>query len=297
MSLIFILVLGFCLVMFPALRCALLHPVLLVRYGVVDLYWYIKRRAWNDCKTGKLVAYTGLFGRGKTLSAVHDVVGKYHRYDGKPAWCLRRKALIPQEIRVYSNVELNIPYIQFESLKQLVDAAKEKEAYDDEHGVLSKIIVLGDEFSVQLNSRNFKTNIDPLFLNTLLTCRHYGMSLYYTSQRFGHVDALLRQVTSAVVECAKVWRFQIWSEYDAWDMENASTSTLVKPLRRGCWFVKDSDYAAYDTLACVGNLRKMAEEGDMLSEEEIMLLRQSNYNVNSEAVGRPSRQLKNMRKK
>lgn len=36
-----------------------------------DFYYYIKRKEYNVCRTGELVAYTGLFGKGKTLSAVH----------------------------------------------------------------------------------------------------------------------------------------------------------------------------------------------------------------------------------
>ena len=51
-----------------------------------------------------------------------------------------------------------------------------------------------------------------------MTCRHHYISLYYTAQRFGHVDALLRQVTSY---CDKLWRFQRLKYYDAWELENA----------------------------------------------------------------------------
>ena len=76
------LVLAFC----PTIRCAFFHPVKLVRYGVTDLYAYIKYRRWNECKTGELVAYVGLFGKGKTLSAVHKVVSMYEQYDGQMIW-------------------------------------------------------------------------------------------------------------------------------------------------------------------------------------------------------------------
>lgn len=62
-------------------------------------------------------------------------------------------------------------------MEQIVLAAENNRAYDDEHNTLTVTLVLGDEFSVQMNSRNFKTNIDPLFLNTILTCRHYYISL------------------------------------------------------------------------------------------------------------------------
>lgn len=277
------------LVMFPTFRCAFFHPVALVFNGVRDLVQYIRHKEYNLYGTGELVAYTGLFGKGKTLSVVHRVVSAYRQYDGKKVWCPRRKKLVTQRVKVISNVSLSIPYEDFVSLEQVVLAAERNRAYDDEHDTLTVTLVLGDEFSVQMNSRNFKTNIDPLFLNTILTCRHYYISLYYTAQRFGHVDALLRQVTSYVIECDKLWRFQRLSKFDAWDLENAANTQMVTPLARSCWFVLNRDYAAYDTLACVGNLKKSMKEGDMMSEEEILKLQQNTQQVNMEGVSKPSR--------
>lgn len=296
MGLLFLILLGVALVCFPTLRCALCHPVSTVVCGATDLYRYIRRKAWNMCATGELVAYVGLFGRGKTLSAVHRVVSAYHQYDGIPVWCPRRKKFVTQRVKVLSNVALNIPYESLVSLEQVVKCAEQNREVDDENDTLTVTLVLGDEFSVQMNSRNFKTNIDPLFLNTLLTCRHYHISLFYTSQRFGHVDALLRQVTSYVVDCNKLWRFQRQNFYDAWEMENATNTMLLTPFRRGCWFVKDTDYAAYDTLACVGNLKKSIDEGDMMSEEEILALQQ-NQPTNMDGIAKPSRRWLQRQKK
>lgn len=289
--------LGLALAFFPTLRCAASHPVAVLVNGVRDLVIYITHKEFNLCGTGELVAYTGLFGKGKTLSAVHRVVSAYHQYDGKRVWCPRRKKLVTQRIKVISNVALSIPYEDFISLEQIVLAAERNKDYDDEHDTLTITLVLGDEFSVQMNSRNFKTNIDPLFLNTILTCRHYYISLYYTAQRFGHVDALLRQVTSYVVECDKLWRFQRLTKYDAWEMENATNTQLIQPLARSCWFVTNRDYAAYNTLACVGNLKKSMSEGDMMTEDEILRLQQNTQQANMDAVAKPSRRWVRSRKK
>jgi hypothetical protein len=71
-------------------------------------------------------------------------------------------------------------------------------------------------------------------------------------------------------------------------MENATNVLLLKPLRRRAWFVKDSDYNAYNTLACVGNLKKEMEAGNMLSEQEILALQMNPDQVNMDAVVRPS---------
>ena len=278
-----------CLLLFPTLRCAVTHPISLTVYGILDLLRYFRNRQYNFCGTGELVAYTGLFGKGKTLSAVHRVMTAYRHYDGKKVWCPRRKKIVTQRVKVISNVSLSIPYEDFVSLEQIVLDAERKQAYDDEHDTLTITLVLGDEFSVQMNSRNFKTNIDPLFLNTILTCRHYYISLYYTAQRFGHVDALLRQVTSYVTDCDKLWRFQRLAKYDAWELENATSPQLVTPFARSCWFVTDKDYKAYDTLACVGNLKHAMKEGQMMSEEEILKLQQNSQQINMDGVKKPSR--------
>ena len=296
MSAIILIALCFALVMFPTLRCAASHPISLLHFGVLDLLDHFRHREYDRCGSGELVAYTGLFGKGKTLSAVHKVVGSYKQFNGKKVWCPRRGKLVTQRVKVISNVALSIPYEDFGSLEQIVLAAERNREYDDEHDTLTVTLVLGDEFSVQMNSRNFKTNIDPLFLNTILTCRHYYISLYYTAQRFGHVDALLRQVTSYVVECDKLWRFQRLYLYDAWDLENAANSQLVSPRGRSCWFVRNSDYAAYDTLACVGNLKKAMKAGDMMSEEEILKLQQNTQQSNMDGVSKPSRRWLKLRR-
>ena len=285
------------LVLSPVFRCAVSHPISLTIYGFRDIYHYLKRKDYNFCGSGELVGYTGLFGRGKTLSAVHRVVSTYKAYDGKPVWCPRRKKVVTQRVHVISNVSLQIPYEEFVSLEQVVLAAERKQKIDDENDTLTVTLVLGDEFSVQMNSRNFKKNIDPLFLNTILTCRHYYISLFYTAQRFGHVDALLRQVTSYVVDCNKFWRFQRLNAYDAWDLENASSPKLVTPFSRSCWFVKDEDYNAYSTLATVGNLKREMDAGNMMSEEEILKLQQNTHQVNMDGVRNPSRWFRNRKQK
>lgn len=289
MTILILIVVAFCLVCFPTIRCAVTHPFSVIINGAKDLHTYVVHKEYNVCGTGELVAYTGLFGKGKTLSAVHRVVSAYNAYDGKMVWCRRRGKMVQQRVKVISNVSLCIPYEDFVSLEQVVLAAERNRDYDDEHDTLTVTLVLGDEFSVQMNSRNFKTNIDPLFLNTILTCRHYYISLYYTAQRFGHVDALLRQVTSYVIECDKLWRFQRLNAYDAWDLENATNTQLIAPIQRSCWFVRDEDYEAYDTLACVGNLKKSMQAGDMMTEAEILALQQNTQDANMEVVSKPSR--------
>ena len=185
-----------------------------------------------------------------------------------------------------------MPFQKLESLQQIVDLAKGQREIDAQNDTLTAIIVLGDEFSVQLNSRTFRDNIEAPFLNALLTCRHYHLSIFYTTQRFQDVDALLRRVTSYVVECDKSWRFMSQRYYDAWNMENATNAQLIKPYARSCWFIRQRDYDAYDTLAVVEDLNKKVEKKDFLSAEEILTLQGGQIQPNVDAITRPSARLR-----
>lgn len=273
-------------------RIMFFHPILTIRNLLLDACRWIKYKRWNECKAGgKLICFVGLFGKGKTLSAVHYVCRIYRKYNGKIIYDQNRKKWVKQVIKIISNVDLtDVPYERFVSLSQLVRHADKVRETDEKDDTSTVCIALGDEFSVQLNSRAFKTNVDPFFLNTLLTCRHHGggMSLVYTSQRFSHVDALLRQVTSSVIDCDKFWRFMVHAEFDAFELENATSTDLIRSKARYGWFITDADYAAYDTKQCVGNLSKSCREGDMLTEDEILAL-QCNQGAQMDAVLKPSR--------
>ena len=296
---IFIIIIAFILLLVFSVvfRTIVFHPFKSVFYVVKDIYCYFRYQQWHNMKTGKLIAYVALFGGGKTLSVVHYVRGQYFKYNNKKVFDFTRKKWVTQKVHIISNVDLlDVPYERFESLAQIVNVAESFSKKDIENDTLTVTLVLGDEFSVQLNSRNFKSNIDPLFLNTLLTCRHHHISMIYDAQRFQHVDALLRQVTSHVISCTKVWRVVVCAKLDAWELENATSISNVKPMMRFGWFVRDKDYNAYDTLACVGNLSKSCKEGDMLTEDEILAL-QCNNGVQMDAVSKPSRHfIRNMKK-
>ncbi len=282
-------------VFFPKIRCLVLNSVKVLWYLPRDIYLFFVHKQYNNCTTGVIVAVIGLFGKGKTLTAVYLICRMYLRKNGKKVWCKRRKKLVTQRIKVISNVELKIPYERLKSLEQIVYASKRNQSYDDDNDTLTVTLVLGDEFSAQMNSRSFKSNINTMLLNTILTCRHYHIAMYYTTQRFGLVDALLRQVTSYCISCNKTWRLQGINYYDAWEMENATNILQLKPYKRRCWFVSDKNYNMYDTLATVENLSKCSENGDMLSDQEILALQCNNSNPDS--IISPSRKFRRIRKK
>lgn len=232
-----------------------------------DIILWFKERRFFVAPSGKIIAFQGNFGKGKTLSVVHYICRLYRRYNNRKVFVKGKWRT--QHVVVLSNVDLAIPFIPFTGLKQIVDFAKQKDELDGDYDYYV-FYVLGDEFSVQLNSRSFKSNIDAFFLNTLLTSRHYAISLFYTTQRFLLVDKLLREVTFWVYDCNKLGRVMVHKIYDAFDLENATNLTLVKPLRKAGWLIRDIDYNSYDTLACVGNLIKSCESGDMIRQDEIL---------------------------
>ena len=261
------------LIAFPALRCGLLHPILVPFYAVVDTYEYFRYKKYNDCPYGKLNVYTGLFGDGKTLSVVREVVCMlYNRYNGKQVYDKKRKKFVTQRINIISNVTLSVPYTKFVSMEQVATVAEDREKYDEEHDTRTVTIVLGDEFSSQMNSREFRSNFNMEVLNSMLTCRHNYMSFYLTSQEFSMIDLMMRRVTRFVVDCKKFWRFQMNYYYSPYDVENATNVQLINPIRRECWFVKNDDYNRYDTMETVGNLVKQWKAGDMMSDEEKLAL-------------------------
>ena len=277
-------------------RQIVLHPFSCIVYGISDFINWVHYCGWRNFKSGFIICFIGLFGKGKTLSAVRYVCKIYKKKNNKRIYDFNRKKWVTQKVMILSNVELSIPYIKLTSLRQIIDVSNQMREIDAENDTLTITLVLGDEFSVQMNSRQFKSNIDALFLNTLLTCRHHHISLIYTAQRFGHVDALLRQVTSYVVDCDKMWRIMRHAKYDAWDLENATSPTMCKPLLKYGWFIRDKDFNAYDTLACVSNLEKSYNDGDMLTEEEILAL-QGNNGSDMEVVSKPSRRYLRMSRK
>lgn len=280
MKLLIFIGIAFAVIVCIPLRIILKNPLKTFKYSISDIIGSIIHKSWNYAPVGFIHAYTGLFGQGKTLSSVEYVVRYYEKYNNKTVYDPFRHKFVIQLVNVLSNVHLTIPYSEFKSLSQIVDVAEQVGKINEENDFRIVTIVLGDEFSVQMNSRNFKSNLDPLTLSAILTCRHHGISLIYTAQRFNHVDALLRQVTEMVIECKKIWRIQCLNYYDGNALENAGSPMQIKPVKRRGFFVQDKHYNAYDSIATVENLIKEYKSGAMISEERILALQGSGNDTN-----------------
>lgn len=276
-------------------RIAVSHPASTSIYAFIDCFNFFRYNLFFWAPTGKLDCYAAHFGGGKTLSVVHYVLAYYKRYNDRIVYDRSVGHFVKQKVHILSNVDFStVPFEHLDSLSQVVSHAEHGKELDRQNAERTVYLVIIDEASVQLNSRNFKSNIDPTFLNTLLTSRHYHISILYTSQKFNLTDKLMRDVTQRVIQCRKIWRFMVQYIYDADDLEYASNIQLVRPIKKTGYFIRNKDFKAYDTLAVVGNLNKAVKEGDMLSEAEILALRARD--MNDDAVMHASRRLIRRRK-
>lgn len=272
--------------MFPLGRFLVFNLPRITVGAIKDFIVYIRYKRWHECNAfGKIVCFTGLFGQGKTKECVRLIVRLYNRYNGKQVFDFQLKQWVTQKVVVYSNVELNIPYVKLTSLKQLIDCQGS--------GVGIVNLFLIDEASVVFNSRDFKNNFSTPALNTILTSRHHKIGIYLTSQRFGHMDALLRQVTSYVYECEywKEFRIQKIKVFDAWDCENCNNLLMLKPIKTIYKYTSNKDYNAYNTYAMVEEIRKDAKDGKYIPDVEI-LTKQGNFETDVKYVNKPNRKLK-----
>ncbi len=286
-----------CLIIFnPYVRMVSFNIHYVVYYAPKDFYYWIRHKGWRNLQTGKIWCYCAPdFGGGKTLSAVNYVESLYKAFNDLIVWDFSRSKFVTQKVDVISNVNFeNIPFTPLTSLSQVCDAATRCKPMDVYNNTVTCTLVLIDEASSELNSRSFKDNINPLFLKDLVTCRHNHISIYYTTQDYKLVDALLRTVTSRVIYAFKKWRLCVHYFYDPKELEIAGSYRLIKPTGSGGFFVRDKHFTAYDTYANVDKLMKRFDEGDLLSEEEI---RQSLSDTPStpDAILNPSRKLRKVR--
>lgn len=258
------------LIRFPELRFVLLHPFLNLFYAIKDLYIYIIHHRWNEFKAyGRMTMYVANdkqpFGSGKTLNLVRYVVGVYKLFNGRKVWSKSKKAFVPQEIRIFSNIKLKgIPYIPLSSEKQIIEAS---ELSDD--WVVQLFVI--DEMGAQWNNRNWKNNLNEDLLTAILQQRKSKIAILGTVQDFSLFDATMRKVTTNVFECSKHWRLLTLREFYARDLERASSnSDLIAVRSIFVGFATDKLYNSYDTTEKVIKMSKEIEAGDRLSNQEIL---------------------------
>lgn len=272
MIILLLIIFAFALFFFPRVRLVVLHPFRTLINGVVDFYFYVKNRAWNVCPPGEITVYSGLFGKGKTLSMVHQLRRIYSRYDGKRC-AVHSGPLKVNKVLFLSNINLKFcDYQPFTSMQQFVDLcqAVNSGCYPDSDKYNFIIICVIDELNSIFNSREFKKNFNPQTLTSLMQIRKVNCQIYGTAQLFSMVDLAFRNVTSVVVDCNKLWRLQKLTYYSAWELENALNPTFLKPLRVKSFFVSNKDYFAYDTAVFASYIAKETSAGRIRSDQEMI---------------------------
>lgn len=265
MLVIIILIIAMFIAFIPTFRCMALHPAHTLYFAAKDIYKWFRYCRWREYRGyGTLTLFCGLFGKGKTLSSVIYARRIYKRYNGRKVYDFVEEKWKTQYINIVSNVDIrDIPYIKLNNLSDIITITQHND------GVSCWLIAI-DEMSTQVNSRDYKTNFSTDLLNVLLTCRHYRLQIIGSSQRFAHVDALVRQVTQSAIECKKFWRVVEWQIFDAWKIENTADITKIKPNKTKTIFVTDKDFNSYDTTACVESFKENVAKGNHLTDKEIM---------------------------
>lgn len=267
----------FLLVFFVALctkffRCFLFNIHYVYFYGMRDIYDYIRLRKWECFSEYGIDMFVGMFGHGKTLSMVHRARKLY--------------ALYGDNITFISNFHLkSIPYIPLVNFNQLVELGT------DDNSDKSGYVVLIDEISSVLSHRNYASF--PLELVGLL-CQQRKRHVYImcTAQRFFMVDKIWRSITTHVIDCNKLWRFQHCSVFDAWEYENAMNSQLIQRLNHFWYFIKQGDYDSYDTSQMI--TKESAK--DFISNEESIVRKGLDSMVNELAIKKPAKKLRKRKK-
>lgn len=203
----------------------------IIPYAIKDGVNYFRHKKYNECKEYGLIRLncasgSSVFGSGKTLDIVTRAINIKKKYDNLTVWDSDKQKFITQHIHIISNVQLfGVEYIPFKDISQVIEIEK----YN--FGSMDVTIFILDESGAIFNSRDYKKNISPEFLTSLLQSRKNKIALYMTSQRFIFTDKILREVCSTVNQCRMFWRIVRISTYDAFELENAINDSLIKPLR------------------------------------------------------------------
>lgn len=247
----------------------LTHLKDVIYYLFIDIIGYFKYKKYNNfTKFGKITMFvasgTQVFGSGKTLSMIKYVLDVYNRYNGKLVWSENEQKFVHQKINIISNVDIKgVNFIPFKNVAQFVDIDK-YQASDTEI-----FLFVLDESGAIFNSREFRDNISPEFLNRLLQSRKHKVALFMTSQRYNFTDKILRQICGVVVECRKSWRFVRNRDFNALDLEYALNPSLVRPRANSYFLATSKLFDSYNTNQ-LADLEKHYVPNDFLSTQEIL---------------------------
>ena len=243
------------------------HPKTFFKYLFLDTYNYLKYKKYNQYTNyGVITMFTAtgtqVFGSGKTLSMVKNVISIYKQYNDKLVYDKDLKKFVVQKIHIISNVDLKtVPFIKFTNVNQFIDIDK----YN--FGSMDIVLYVLDESGAIFNSREFRSNISTEMLTRLLQSRKNKCCLFTTSQRFMFTDKILRQICCIVYECSKKWRFVTIRAFNPLDLEFAYNPEIIKPKSKQVYLCTDEMFDSYDSYQLIEDLNKRYTP---ISEEEIL---------------------------
>lgn len=272
----------------PIIPCFIFNLPFVLFYLFYDTFMYFKEKRWKRFNKYGIRIFTGMFGKGKTLTATYYANKWYKKYG--------------DSLLFLSNYKLNnIPYTQLVSFEQLVLIQENWQKLEDYKNRINNnfeelsdfeqiefeelmnnwqyqgVVVLIDEIELLLNNRKY-SDFPLELLHTLCQQRKFKMVILATAQRFGMVDIAFRRITTLVEESNKLWRFQCTKVYDAWEMENAINPKLIKPIGRRCFFVRNKLFKAYDTTQSITR----ENTSDFISNKEA--LERKGYSISNLSI-------------
>lgn len=267
-------------------RFSLAHPKLVFVEALKDFFNYIKYKRWRELKTyGCMDVYTAdekqPFGSGKTLNMVANALQIYNQYNDVEIFSFEHMEWVKQYVHIYSNIELiGVRYVPLINSYQLINVAT-SDLPEDDHDV-HIYLFLFDELGRIFNNRTWKDNLNSDMMGAILQPRKKHIIILGTVQDFSLFDATMRKITTNVYSCTKKWRFLALRHYYAKDLERANfNNELIATRNIFVRFATDKLYNSYNTMEVVGDLAKSLQNGELLTNEEILKLSENNSDVRS----------------
>lgn len=198
--------------MFKKITEALKHSPAFFVLICKDFIKWVHNRGWNDFNYWGLHLFIGMFGAGKTISAVRRCYNICKSHKGVTVLTNLSLFGFPDHTRI-------IKLVNSEQMLTLPD----------------KSIVLIDEIGSIFNNRDFansKKSVSKPVYQFILQCRHRRVMLLGTVQRWNLLDKQLRDITDSVTVCHSHFghpfcRYTTCSEYDAVDYDRAYNNPLL----------------------------------------------------------------------
>lgn len=228
-----------------------------------DKIRYYIEKGWLIFEGWGLHIYVGVFGGGKTSTAVFDAYNLAQKYK-----CL--------------HILTNLKLVNFPKHTEILKLTSPKDILNAPRNTL----VLIDEIGTIFNSRDFsksKESVPKILFQHLCQCRKRRLMIYATSQRWCFVDKQLRDITATVRTTRMAFahpfsRMATVKTYDSveYDMFYTNPMYPLKALSARAYVQTDRLRDMYDTEELIDNMLSKK----YVSDEEILANQGFNVDLN-----------------